>query len=57
MNIEELLQLTVERGASDLHLKVPSPPVLRIDGALMPLASGRGSTVNWGWIWLTAFQG
>ncbi len=34
MNIEELLHLTVEKRASDLHLRVPSPPVLRIDGAL-----------------------
>lgn len=37
MNIDELLQVMVERGASDLHLRVPSPPVLRIDGALVPL--------------------
>jgi twitching motility protein PilT len=37
MNIEELLQLTVEKEASDLNLTVPNPPVLRIDGALMPL--------------------
>jgi len=26
----------VDKGASDLHLKVPSRPVLRIDGALIP---------------------
>ncbi len=37
LNIEELLRLMVERGASDLHLRVPSPPVLRMDGALLPL--------------------
>ena len=37
MNIEELLHLMVKEGASDLHLRVPSPPVLRIDGALLPL--------------------
>jgi len=36
MQINELLHLTVEKGASDLHLRVPSPPVLRIDGALIP---------------------
>jgi twitching motility protein PilT len=30
----ELFELMVEKGASDLHLRVPSPPVLRIDGAL-----------------------
>jgi len=36
MQIEELLKLTVDKGASDLHLRVPSPPVLRIDGELLP---------------------
>jgi twitching motility protein PilT len=36
MHINELLTLMVNRGASDLHLTVPSPPVLRIDGALVP---------------------
>ncbi len=33
----ELLELTVDKGASDLHLRVPSPPLLRIDGALVPI--------------------
>jgi twitching motility protein PilT len=32
----ELLKLVVDKGATDLHLKVPSPPVLRIDGVLIP---------------------
>jgi twitching motility protein PilT len=36
MQIDELLKLMVDKGASDLHLKVPSPPVLRIDGVLIP---------------------
>jgi twitching motility protein PilT len=36
MQIDELLKLMVNKGASDLHLTVPSPPVLRIDGELMP---------------------
>ena len=35
MEMSELLRLTVEKGASDLHLKVPSPPVLRINGTLV----------------------
>lgn len=34
--IIELLKITVDNKASDLHLRVPSPPVLRIDGALVP---------------------
>jgi len=32
--LEELLRIAVERGASDIHLKVPSPPALRVDGRL-----------------------
>lgn len=36
MEIREILKRMVERGASDLHLKIPSPPVLRIDGTLEP---------------------
>lgn len=34
----ELFELMVDKGASDLHLWVPSPPVLRIDGVLTPLS-------------------
>jgi twitching motility protein PilT len=37
MDIDELLKLMVEKSASDLHLTVPSPPILRIDGSLVPL--------------------
>lgn len=36
MRIEDLLRLVVEKEASDLHLKVSSPPVLRIHGVLVP---------------------
>lgn len=35
MNIKELLQLTIDKNASDLHLLVGSPPIVRIDGELM----------------------
>ncbi len=35
MQIDEILKLMVDKGASDLHLKVASLPVLRIDGALI----------------------
>lgn len=37
MNINDLLKIGVESKASDVHLKVGSPPVLRIDGELKPL--------------------
>jgi twitching motility protein PilT len=36
-SIDELLQKVVELGASDLHIKVGSPPVVRIDGELSQL--------------------
>ncbi len=36
MEVNELLKLMVNKGASDLHLTVPSPPVFRIDGELVP---------------------
>ena len=35
MEIGKLLHLMVDKGASDLHLKVSSRPVLRIDGLLI----------------------
>jgi twitching motility protein PilT len=38
MNLNALLAETIERGGSDLHLKVASPPMARIDGALAPIA-------------------
>ena len=37
MDIELLLRIARERRASDLHLVVSCPPLLRIDGALCPL--------------------
>ncbi len=36
MNIDELLKVMVEKEASDLHLKVGSPPVMRIEEKLVP---------------------
>ncbi|HQE25405.1 MAG TPA: ATPase, T2SS/T4P/T4SS family, partial [Candidatus Atribacteria bacterium] len=37
LNISDLLQESVERGASDLHLTAGISPVFRIDGKLVPL--------------------
>ena len=37
MDLIEVLHTAVERGASDLHLKVGQPPIVRIDGDLRPL--------------------
>ena len=38
MEINDLLKIATERKASDLHLKVGSHPVIRVNGKLMPLA-------------------
>jgi twitching motility protein PilT len=38
LRIEVLLEEVVRRKASDLHLQVGIPPMLRIDGALVPIA-------------------
>ena len=35
--MDELLELAVEEGASDIHITVNSPPMFRIHGNLTPL--------------------
>jgi twitching motility protein PilT len=37
--IPELLEVVLERGASDLHLTSGSPPVIRVHGDLVPLTN------------------
>ena len=37
MHINDLLKIAAERRASDLHVKVGSHPVIRVDGELVPL--------------------
>jgi twitching motility protein PilT len=44
MNLNELLKLTFEKRASDLHVKVGVPPILRIDGRLTPLETEKRTT-------------
>lgn len=39
METNELLKLAVSQGASDLHIKVGSTPIIRLDGELMPMTS------------------
>jgi twitching motility protein PilT len=46
MQIDDLLKIMVNKGASDLHLTVPSPPVLRIDGTLIAQDDLPPMTVN-----------
>lgn len=37
MNVHQLLDLTIQRNASDLHLSVNSPPILRVHGEMFPI--------------------
>ncbi len=36
MHVNDLLKIAVENGASDLHLKVGSFPMMRVNGTLVP---------------------
>ena len=36
----DFLALAAERGASDLHLTVGAPPMLRVAGVIQPLTEG-----------------
>ncbi len=38
-SIQELLSLAIEKGASDLHISVGYPPLLRVNGDLVPIPS------------------
>ncbi len=44
MRIELLLEEVVKKKASDLHLQVGLPPMLRVDGALMPVTGAEHLT-------------
>src|SRR4051812_41372906 len=37
MDLNDLLRRAVEARASDIHLKVARPPMVRLDGAVSPL--------------------
>src|SRR5215213_9904734 len=37
MDLNAILRIAVELGASDIHLKVDQPPMLRTDGKIAPL--------------------
>ncbi len=39
MDINELLKVAISQNASDLHIKVGSPPIMRVTGDLLPMAS------------------
>ena len=37
MDLDRLLKFMTDKGASDLHLKPTRPPLLRINGRLLPI--------------------
>ncbi len=37
VNLHQLLKAMIEKGASDMHITTGTPPLLRIDGAIVPL--------------------
>src|SRR5580693_158938 len=37
VNLHQLLKAMIEKGASDMHITTGSPPLLRIDGDIVPL--------------------
>src|SRR5688500_17107699 len=39
VRIEVLLEEVIKRKASDLHLQVGLPPMIRVDGALLPVSN------------------
>jgi twitching motility protein PilT len=41
MELNEILQVALRAGASDIHLKAGLPPMFRVDGALVPLKDAR----------------
>jgi len=41
MHVNDLLKLAVDQGASDLHLKVGSYPMMRVGGLLRPVAEDK----------------
>jgi twitching motility protein PilT len=37
VNLHQLLRAMIEKGASDMHITTGTPPLLRIDGSIVPL--------------------
>jgi twitching motility protein PilT len=37
VNLHQLLKTMIEKGASDMHITTNTPPLLRIDGSIVPL--------------------
>ena len=42
IDLSSILNIAVKAKASDVHLKAGVPPILRINGALIPIKTTRG---------------
>ena len=38
INLQQLLKVMIDKGASDMHITAGSPPLLRVDGSVLPLS-------------------
>ena len=38
VNLHQLLKAMIEKGASDMHITTGAPPLLRVDGSVLPLS-------------------
>ena len=46
MRVNELLKVAVDAGASDLHLKVGSFPMMRVRGLLVPTRRRKSGSIT-----------
>src|SRR6476646_358614 len=38
VSLQQLLKVMIEKGASDMHITTGAPPLLRVDGSVLPLS-------------------
>src|SRR5450631_1017915 len=46
VNLHQLLKAMIEKGASDMHITTGTPPLLRIDGSIVPLKLPKLSPID-----------
>src|SRR4029079_7538783 len=37
VSLQQLLKVVIDKGASDMHISTGAPPLLRVDGSVLPL--------------------
>src|SRR5260370_236641 len=38
VSLQQLLKVMIDKGASDMHITTGAPPLLRVDGSVLPLS-------------------